>query len=251
MMLPSSDYAASWTLDALRLTDLLNKEGDTNPFLFGTARDVFWLMNEVGSLARRVSSKNIHQSSLAFRLSILNQATKLEKRIQNYVPTESPSKIYFGNYRPSDTDLQDCLTTVECYRLSSLLYLYQIVPQMLPVTRMEELAVDIVELALSIPTTSPTIAFHTWVLILAGSQLKPASTDESSVASSIPGSTVAYRDLVIERLRIIEQKHPYISSVWNSEKLLREVRGLIRKRLHFSQTKWLTVAELAPTRHRR
>lgn len=48
---PFLEYSASWSIDIFRLTDMLNKADDLNPWLFGTARDVFWLMADVASFA--------------------------------------------------------------------------------------------------------------------------------------------------------------------------------------------------------
>lgn len=211
LSLPFSEYAASFTLQALRLTDVLNRKDDLNPFLFGWARDIFWLMSDVMSFAQQLyrtlddsrssSTQTTATASVAVRVQMLGRASRLERSLQTYAASSGRSKLYMGFHRPSDSHLDDCSITVECYRRAALLYLYQLMPVMASDDAMEELATSILDLELSVSPSSPSVAFHLWILVVAGSQMKPVEEVEE-------GIELDYRFAVLRRLEMLESIHP-------------------------------------------
>lgn len=206
---PYDDIAATSSLNLLRLTDVLNDKGDANPFLFGYARDIFWLMIEVASFSREIwGSRLAHKSDKVLRIDTLQNAIRLEERLQTYEIDDSGICLYHGDGPISATDLRDCRTTVEVYRRTALIYLYQVMPELVQQHATENLARSILALMTSVSQNSRTIAFHVWCLVIIGSGHKCAADD---------------RRLVLDHLKRIQQQFPLSLYANNAEALVLEV----------------------------
>lgn len=217
LSLPFSDYTASFTLQALRLTDVLNRKDDLNPFLFGWARDIFWLMSDVMNFAQQLyrafDNQPMQTPSVTFRIQMLGRASRLERSLRTYAASSGRSKLYTGAHRPSDSHLDDCSITVECYRRAALLYLYQLMPMMASEDALQDLATSTLDLEFSVGSSSPSLAFHLWILVVAGSQTK---------ATEAEGLEVDYRTAVLRRLELLESIHP-CTSTCKAKHILMEV----------------------------
>lgn len=167
---PGMDYANDWDLNILQLTDLLNQEGDTNPHLFGCARDIFWLMSEVARFVKDFRALKYPDNDAIRTIRMLPLAMQIEKRLQQYRLGYHFFKLYTGNLNICEKVLSDCFSTVEIYRMSSLLYLYQIMPALSSPTMTDQLAWDILERVLAIPDNSPVTSYHGWPLIAVAEQ---------------------------------------------------------------------------------
>lgn len=240
---PVSNYAASWTSRALQLTDSLNRSGDGNPFMFGRLRDLCWLMSDVRSLATEVlafrdrstqaydaayhpSPSDIKASGSA-KAHLFSKAIALQRRLRDH--SAQASNLYTGDIKVTAEDHHECKVTVDCYRQAALLYLYQMVPQMTTPDDSDGLSISILEMILSIPPSSPTLLFHAWILLVAGSQLRLREfhTHRTPVMAVSTRPPTHWRALVMDRLRIIQSRSTRAVGCMFPMELLLEVSHMI------------------------
>lgn len=239
-MFPFSEYTASWNAQALKLTDILNRPDDTNPFMFGFLRNIFWLMGEISSIPRQIYPRNrvsirgsgqrdphfldFDRNQVALSPHLLSKASGLERRIQKYF--DRLPRLYTGAFAVSSSQLHECRVTTECYRRATLLYLYQGAPGLTTPDVEDELCISTLDLLMSIPADSPTLAFHSFILVVAGSQVKKACVHNECVTSNSTSSeyVCTYRDLVLDRLILLEMRFPAQLTFKHARTLLQEVR---------------------------
>ncbi|KAL2820979.1 fungal-specific transcription factor domain-containing protein [Aspergillus cavernicola] len=198
-------------VDILRLTDLLNVKSDQNLYLLGWAKDAFWLMTDLAaftqSLLPLAESMPANEESIVWRMRVLPRAMRVEKRLKAYTVTLDSVKYYMGRVEVSEETTTHCLATIELLRRTSLLYLYQVMPDLMPSFLVDELAHDLLQHLQGIPKESPMIAYHGWILLTVGAQcLDPKD-----------------RGLVLERLEFSHGRFQLSSVAANATRLLLEV----------------------------
>jgi hypothetical protein len=260
---PFSEYASSWDARILNVTDTLNKLDDTNPFMFGLLRNVFGLMGEVRSIlgqlypdtrpsgARRGQLDHLFPDLDDFPSGVssdlLRTAANLEHRIQRHF--DSLPQLCMGPFVVPRSQLYECRVTTECYRRAVLLYLYSAVPGLTTSDIKDKLCVSTLDLLMSVPTDSPTLAFHSFILIIAGSQVKRClSHDQCITTRSTSGNTRTYRSLVLDRLLLLEMRFP-------AQPMLKHARTMLQEVSHYPidirSSLWHLCALSSPRLHRR
>jgi len=195
-------------LDILRLTDLLNMKSDQNLYLLGWAKDAFWLMTDLAAFTQSLIPPD--PNNVSWRMRMLSRAMRVEKRLKGYTVTLDSVKYYMGKVEVAEDVIMHCLATIKLLRGTSLLYLYQVMPDMMPLFLVDDLAHDLLQQLNAIPKDSPMIAYHGWILLTVGAQcLDPVD-----------------RGLVLERLELSHGEFQLSSVAANATRLLLEV-GLL------------------------
>ena len=131
--------------------------------LMGCASTLFPLIGRVANLIRRVRMSGENS------LPIVSQASELKESIEKW-------KAPRMTERPEDQsiDIQHSERTAEAYRLATLLYLHQAVPEICsgPVTeRIAELAKDVLTNLANVPNTSRAVIIHIFPLLAASCEI--------------------------------------------------------------------------------
>lgn len=127
--------------------------------LMGYSTSFFPTMRLVANLIARVRLRPVSRNSPL----IISQAIELRRQIEVWSPpidletTDNPSQI-----------MTDAIQTAEAYRYSTLLILYQAVPELPNLTSYGEIAQRILVYLATIPVTSTTIIAHIFPLMVAG-----------------------------------------------------------------------------------
>ncbi|KAL3478810.1 fungal-specific transcription factor domain-containing protein [Aspergillus californicus] len=192
-------------LDILRLTDLLNMKSDQNLYLLGWAKDAFWLMTDLAAFTHSLIPPD--PDNVPWRMRMLPRAMRVEQRLKGYTVTIDSVKYYMGKVEVPEDVTRHCLATIELLRRTSLLYLYQVLPDMMPSFLADDLAQDLLQQLNAIPMDSPMVAYHGWILLTVGAQcLDPVD-----------------RALVLERLELSHGQFQLSSVAANATRLLLEV----------------------------
>ena len=166
--------------------------------LMGCASTLFPIIGRVANLVRRV------RESAYNSLSTISTANKLKRDLEDWAPPKHLN-------RPEDPDCEitHSIQTAEAYRLATLLYLHQAVPE-IPSRSCARLAyLALVQLA-AVPVTSRTVIVHIYPLLAAGCE---ASSKED-------------RNWVKERWETMSQK----MQIGNVDKCLHVVQEVWRRR---------------------
>lgn len=195
-------------IDILRLTDLLNIKSEQNLYLLGWAKDAFWFMTDLAAFTQSLlAGMPPDQDNAAWSMRMLPRAMRVEKRLKAYTVTIDSVKYYMGKVEVAEDTTKHCLWTIELLRRTSLLYLYQVMPELMPSFLVDDLAHELLQQLHTIPKDSPMIAYHGWILLTVGAQcLDPID-----------------RRLVLERLELSHGKFQLSSVATNATKLLLEV----------------------------
>lgn len=195
-------------VDILRLTDLLNIKSEQNIYLLGWAKDAFWFMTDLAAFTQSLlACMPPGQDNAAWRMRMLPRAMRVEKRLKAHTVTIDSVKYYMGKVEVAEDTTKHCLSTIELLRRTSLLYLYQVMPDLMPSFLVDDLAHELLQQLHAIPKDSPMIAYHGWILLTVGAQcLDPID-----------------RGLVLERLEISHGRFQLSSVATNATKLLLEV----------------------------
>jgi hypothetical protein len=156
----SSDLSQPYlggTLD----TDLLDFEQDPSQLdpLMGYSSTFFPIMRRVADLINRVKARQAPRNSPA----LISQAIELRRAIERWTlpvdleTIDDPSQL-----------MTDAIQTAEAYRWSTLMILYQAVPELPSLTSYGELAQRILVYLATIPLSSTTIIIHIFPLMVAG-----------------------------------------------------------------------------------
>jgi hypothetical protein len=209
MMIVTKPFLLQSTdVDILRLTDMLNKKSDQNLYLLGWAKDMFWLMTDLATFTQNLLAGAPHnRDSETWRMKLLPRAIEVEKRLKAYTPTLESVKYYMGNVEVAEETTGFCLATVELLRQTSLLYLYQVMPDLMPTFLVDDLAHNLLLQLELIPKDCSMIAYHGWILLTIGAQcLDPR-----------------YRTLLLERLNLSHDRYRFAAIATNATKLILEV----------------------------
>ena len=166
--------------------------------LMGCASTLFPIIGRVANLVRRVRNSTYNS------LSTISTANKLKRDLEDWAPPKHLN-------RPEDPDCEitHSIQTAEAYRLATLLYLHQAVPE-IPSRSSARLAyLALVQLA-AVPVTSRTVIVHIYPLLAAGCE---ASSKED-------------RNWVKERWETMSQK----MQIGNVDKCLHVVQEVWRRR---------------------
>lgn len=187
---------------------MLNKKSENNLYLLGWAKDINWLMNDLVIFTRDLlKATKDKEDDATVLLQMLPRAAGIEKKLQSYKPTIESVKYFMGNIEVAEENLHQCLATIELYREVSLLYLYQVMPDLLPTFMVDNFAHDLLQQLCAIPKDSSMIAYHGWILITIGAQCL----------------TTEDRETVLERLKYSHDRFRFPSIATNSTKLVLEV----------------------------
>jgi hypothetical protein len=127
--------------------------------LMGYSTTFFPIMKRVANLINKVKAREASRNSPA----IISQAIELCRAIEQWTlpvdleAIDDPSQL-----------MTDAIQTAEAYRWSTLMILYQAVPELPNLTSYGELAQKILVYLATIPLGSTTIIMHTFPLIIAG-----------------------------------------------------------------------------------
>jgi hypothetical protein len=127
--------------------------------LMGYSTTLFPIMRRVANLINRVRARETSRNSPA----IISNALELRREIEHWTP---PIDLEITD-DPSQTMI-DAIQTAEAYRWSTLLILYQAVPELPNLTSYGELAQKILVYLATIPLSSTTIIVHMFPLMIAG-----------------------------------------------------------------------------------
>jgi hypothetical protein len=152
----SQPYSAS--ASGPDLSQLPQNPPRLNP-LMGYSTTFFPIMRRVADLINKVRARETPRNSPA----IISQALELRRAIEQWTLPIDLETID----DPSQT-MTDAIQTAEAYRWSSLLMLYQAVPELPNLTSYGELAQKILVYLATIPLTSSTIIVHAFPLMVAG-----------------------------------------------------------------------------------
>lgn len=127
--------------------------------LMGYSTTFFPIMRRVADLINKVRARETNRNSPA----IISQAIEIRRAIEQWTLPIDLETID----DPSQT-MTDAIQTAEAYRWSSLLMLYQAVPELPNLTSYGELAQKILVYLATIPLSSTTIIVHIFPLMVAG-----------------------------------------------------------------------------------
>ena len=140
------------------LTLFSTNESKLDP-LMGYATALFPIIRHVADLINKVRAREMSRNSPA----IISQALELRRAIEQWTlpidleAIDDPSQL-----------MTDAIQTAEAYRWSTLLMLYQTVPELPNLTSYGELAQKILVYLATIPLSSTTVIIHIFPLIVAG-----------------------------------------------------------------------------------
>ncbi|KAL4914790.1 fungal-specific transcription factor domain-containing protein [Aspergillus aurantiobrunneus] len=192
-------------LDVLRLTDLLNIKSDQNLYLLGWAKDAFWLMTDLAAFTQSLLPPD--PENAMWRMKMLPRAMRVERRLKGYMVTIDTVKYYMGKVEVAEDITRHCFATIEILRQTSLLYLYQVMPDLMPSFLVDDLAHDLLQQLQAIPRDSPLVAYHGWILLTVGAQC----VDRGD------------RELILERLKLSHGQFQLWPVAANATRLLLEV----------------------------
>jgi hypothetical protein len=127
--------------------------------LMGYSTTLFPMMRRVADLINKVKAREAPRNSP----SIISQAIELRQAIQQWTlpidleTIDEPSQV-----------MTDAIQTAEAYRWSTLMILYQAVPELPNLTSYGELAQKILVYLATIPLSSTTLIVHIFPLMIAG-----------------------------------------------------------------------------------
>ncbi|KAF2821849.1 hypothetical protein CC86DRAFT_470491 [Ophiobolus disseminans] len=127
--------------------------------LMGYSTTFFPIMRRVADLINKVRARETPRNSPA----IISQALELRRAIEQWA-----LPIDLEAIDDPSQNMTDAIQTAEAYRWSSLLMLYQAVPELPNLTSYGELAQRVLVYLATIPPTSTTIIVHIFPLIVAG-----------------------------------------------------------------------------------
>ncbi|KAG2420307.1 hypothetical protein HFD88_005108 [Aspergillus terreus] len=197
----------------------------------GICTPVFIYLAKAGTLSRQrtlLRNLSIAASTTHIRTelqaSLVAQAREVEQAVLHY---KTPAKDRIGDPGDDLTPVAHLQHMAQIYRLSTLLELYRVFPELLSQgsqepfivsDRLLALATGILTLIQSIPHTSGVNCMLTIPLLITGSTLQPSHSAPS--ASSNSSDESSWEDLATEILAIPSQEHIYTH--W---------RGIARERL--------------------
>lgn len=197
----------------------------------GICTPVFIYLAKTGTLSRQrtlLRNLSIAASTTHIRTelqaSLVAQAREVEQAVLHY---KTPAKDRIGDPGDDLTPVAHLRHMAQIYRLSTLLELYRVFPELLSQgsqepfivsDRLLALATGILTLIQSIPHTSGVNCMLTIPLLITGSTLQPSHSAPS--ASSNSSDESSWEDLAMEILAIPSQEHIYTH--W---------RGIARERL--------------------
>jgi hypothetical protein len=148
----------STNISVIKLNSFGRDSSKLDP-LMGYSTTLFPIMRRVARLINRVRARETSRNSPA----IISNALELRREIEHWTPPIDLEVID----DPSQTMI-DAIQTAEAYRWSTLLILYQAVPELPNLTSYGELAQKILVYLATIPLSSTTIIVHMFPLMIAG-----------------------------------------------------------------------------------
>lgn len=145
----SEDFASCTAMVAM------GGEREVDP-LMGCASSLFPIIGHVANLVRRVCRLETNSPAM------VDQANVLKDALECWRP---PS--HFSSMNDPNSEVQHSLQTAEAYRWSTLLYLYQAVPE-LPSPPSSKLGSKVMKYLATVPLSSRTIIVHIYPLLVAG-----------------------------------------------------------------------------------
>jgi hypothetical protein len=143
----------------LSMLEFLRQDRTRLDPLMGYSATFFPIMRRVADLINKVKARESSRNSPA----IISQAIELRREIENWTlpidleAIEDPSQVMI-----------DAIQTAEAYRWSTLMFMYQAVPELPNLTSYGELAQKILVYLATISLSSTTIILHIFPLMVAG-----------------------------------------------------------------------------------
>lgn len=140
--------------------------------LLGCAQSLFLIMGKVASLISQVRKEKgkLLSSTSRNSLSIIGKASELRQKLLVWKPEVSIDQV--EGLGGESWDVHSCITTAEAYRLATLLYLHQAVPE-IPLLPSHQIAERIFVLLASVPTTSNLHIVHIFPLLVGSCEACP------------------------------------------------------------------------------
>ncbi|GME81629.1 unnamed protein product [[Candida] boidinii] len=183
--------------------------GDAIDPLLGVGQTLFPIIGKVATLICKVRKEKKNS------LMIVSQAVELKRELEKWAPSTSISLMNKNSIEDPLFDLASAIATAEAYRISTLLYLHQAVPE-IPSLSSHQLAEKVLMLLASIPKSSRTCIAHIFPLLVAS-------------CDALPGEE---REWVRNRWELLSKKM-WIGNIDRALEVVKEVwsrKDLVRKR---------------------
>ncbi|GME81055.1 unnamed protein product [[Candida] boidinii] len=183
--------------------------GDAVDPLLGVGQTLFPIIGKVATLICKVRKEKKNS------LMIVSQAVELKSELEKWTSSSTISLLNKNSIEDPLFDLASAIATAEAYRISTLLYLHQAVPE-IPSLSSHQLAEKVLMLLASIPKSSRTCIAHIFPLLVASCE-------------ALPGDE---REWVRNRWELLSKKM-WIGNIDRALEVVKEVwsrKDLVRKR---------------------
>lgn len=222
MSTETSSQDSSHLLYGIFQTESSQNSQPLNPWT-GISTEIIVLTTLVGKLVRRVRGRQYQRFALDMEDLVedvleLERAYDLQRRLLS-VSTKADAPTYTAGLRDEDASVKELTQLGEAYRLTALLQLYRVFPQLdannvaqLPIIsqrdsvttarsaeKLENMAMSIVEVILKIPISSKSLRFQLVPLVAAACELSAGSPHADFDAAALSDSLAVIR---IAKLRL-------------------------------------------------